>query len=85
MYVGLTGLLVANAIWRGSWVALAPAAGFVLLIDRVQIKAEESSLLERFGAEYEAYRAASPRWLDRRSLYSLRPGGAKQQGADASR
>jgi len=68
MYVGLAGLLVANAIWRGSWAALAPVAGFVVLIDRLQIKAEESALLQEFGAEYEAYRAISPRWLDRRSL-----------------
>jgi len=68
MYVGMAGLLVANAIWRGSWAALAPVAGFVVLIDRLQIEAEESALLEKFGAEYETYRAASPRWLDRRSL-----------------
>src|SRR6188768_624744 len=41
MYVGMTGLLVANAIWRGSWAALAPVAGFALIIDRLQIEAEE--------------------------------------------
>ena len=68
MYVGMAGLLVANAIWRGSWSALAPVAGFVLFIDRLQIEAEETALLERYGAEYEAYRAASPRWLGRGSL-----------------
>ena len=73
MYVGMAGLLVANAIWRGSWAALAPVAGFVLIIDRLQIQAEESALLEKFGAEYEAYRAASPRWLDRRSLDFAKP------------
>jgi protein-S-isoprenylcysteine O-methyltransferase Ste14 len=39
-----------------------------VIIDRLQIEAEESALLEKFGAEYEAYRAASPRWLDRGSL-----------------
>ena len=68
MYVGLAGLLVANAVWRGSWVALAPVAGFGLFVDRLQIEAEETALLEKFGAEYEAYRSASPRWLGRRSL-----------------
>ena len=73
MYVGMAGLLVANAIWRGSWAALAPVAGFVVIIDRLQIEAEESALLEKFGAEYEAYRAASPRWLDRRSLDFAKP------------
>lgn len=68
MYVGMAGLLIANAISRGSWVALAPVGGFVVFIDRLQVEAEESALLEKFGAEYEAYRAASPRWLALRSL-----------------
>ena len=68
MYVGLTGLLVAHAVWHGSWRALVPVAGFVALIDRLQIQAEESALAEKFGTSYAAYRAATPRWLDRRSL-----------------
>ncbi len=68
MYVGMAGLLVANAIWRGSWATLIPVAGFVVFIDRMQIAAEESALLGRFGVEYETYCAATPRWLDRRSL-----------------
>lgn len=73
MYVGMAGLLVAHAIWRGSWAALAPVAGFVVVMDRFQIPAEESALFEKFGAEYDAYRAASPRWLDRRSLALAEP------------
>ena len=73
MYVGMAGLLVANAIWRGSWVALAPVAGFVVLIDRLQIEDEEAALLDRFGTEYETYRASSPRWLDRRSFAFVKP------------
>jgi protein-S-isoprenylcysteine O-methyltransferase Ste14 len=68
MYVGLAGLLVANAVRLGSWKALVPAAAFTLVIDRLQIAAEESALLTNFGAEYEAYRAMVPRWLDPRSL-----------------
>ncbi len=68
MYVGMAGLLVAHAIWRRSWVALVPVAGFLGIIDRVQIAAEESALHEKFGPEYEAYCATTPRWLDARSL-----------------
>jgi protein-S-isoprenylcysteine O-methyltransferase Ste14 len=68
MYVGLTGLLVANAIRRGAWRALLPVVAFTLLIDRLQIAAEESALLANFGADYDEYRAAVPRWLDRRSV-----------------
>jgi protein-S-isoprenylcysteine O-methyltransferase Ste14 len=68
MYVGMAGVLLANAVWRGRWVALLPVAGFVALIDRLQIEEEESALLEKFGDEYQAYRASSPRWISPRSL-----------------
>ena len=68
MYVGMAGLLLAHAVWRGSWTAILPLAGFVAFIDRAQIQAEESALLENFGAAYEAYKATTPRWIDRRSL-----------------
>jgi protein-S-isoprenylcysteine O-methyltransferase Ste14 len=68
MYVGLTGLLAANAVRLGAWRALLPVAAFALVIDRVQIPAEESALLTNFAADYEAYRATVPRWLGRRSL-----------------
>ena len=68
MYVGMAGLLVAYAVRRGSWTALLPVVAFTTFIDRVQIAAEEPALLANFGAEYEAYRASVPRWLDRRSV-----------------
>ena len=63
MYVGLSGLLVANALRRGAWSGLLPVAAFVVAIDRLQVPAEEAALTSRFGADYEAYRAAVPRWL----------------------
>ncbi|HLN77357.1 MAG TPA: isoprenylcysteine carboxylmethyltransferase family protein [Nocardioidaceae bacterium] len=68
MYVGMAGLLVANAVRRGSWTALLPVVAFALVMDRVQIAAEEGALLARFGAGYESYCATVPRWLGRRSL-----------------
>lgn len=68
MYVGLAGVLVSYAIVRGSWAALVPVAGFVLVIDRWQIAAEESALRARFGADYEAYCGEVPRWLGRKSV-----------------
>jgi protein-S-isoprenylcysteine O-methyltransferase Ste14 len=71
MYVGLTGLLFSNAVRLSSWSALAPVGVFVLVIDRLQIRAEESALLAHFGSDYEDYRAAVPRWLDRRSMGAL--------------
>lgn len=74
MYLGLTGVLVANAIRLRSWTAWVPVAAFVAFIDRIQIRAEEAALLGRFGADYETYRTRVPRWLDRRSLARATPG-----------
>lgn len=71
MYVGLAGLLVAHAVWRGSWPALLPVAGFVGYIDLLQIRREERALSEKFGAEYASYRAATPRWLGPASVSAV--------------
>ena len=68
MYVGLSGLLVAHALWHGSWVALAPVGAFVAVIDGLQVPVEEAALARKFGGAYDEYRAAVPRWLDQRSL-----------------
>lgn len=65
MYVGLSGLLVANALRLGSWTALLPATAFMLVIDHFQVRAEESALLEKFGSDYAAYCERVPRWLGR--------------------
>jgi protein-S-isoprenylcysteine O-methyltransferase Ste14 len=63
MYAGLSGLLAANAIRRGSLLALVPLAGFMAWVDRSQIPQEEVALSATFGADYEAYRERVPRWL----------------------
>ena len=63
MYVGMTGLLVAHALTRRSWLALMPAGLFALMMDQIQIPAEEDVLQQRFGAPFEQYRANVPRWL----------------------
>lgn len=63
MYVGMAGLLLAHAVARGSWVAVVPVFGFVAVIDRVQIPAEEAAMAELFGHHYADYAARVPRWL----------------------
>ena len=68
MYVGMTGLLVANAILRRSAIAVLPVAAFVLMIDRSQIRVEEGALAAEFGDDFERYCRSVPRWLDRRSV-----------------
>jgi protein-S-isoprenylcysteine O-methyltransferase Ste14 len=65
MYVGLAAALVANALARGSMKALLPVAGYVAVIDRLQIPREEASMAALFGDEYAAYRARVPRWVGR--------------------
>lgn len=63
IYLGMVMALVANAVRRGSRVALLPAAALTLVIDRWQIQPEERALRKLFGAEYEAYRRRTRRWL----------------------
>ena len=64
MYLGLAGVLLSHAIARRSPSALIPLAGFVWLIDRHQIPAEEAALAARFGQDYLDYKEAVPRWLN---------------------
>jgi len=63
MYVGMAGLLAAHAVARGGWLTPLPLAGFVAVIDRVQIPAEERALVDLFGDSYAAYRTSVPRWI----------------------
>ncbi|WP_157773329.1 methyltransferase family protein [Brachybacterium vulturis] len=65
IYLGIAGLLLARAVDRRSWAALLPVGLFVLVMDRTQIPAEEEALRSRFGAEYEEYLRAVPRWWGR--------------------
>ena len=71
MYVGMAGLLVAQAIQRRSWVSILPAALFVAVMQRVQIPVEEKFLRERFGPDFELYLRGVPRWVDHRSVGPL--------------
>lgn len=64
MYVGMAGLLFAHAVGRRSWLALVPLVGYVVVMDRTQIPAEENALREKFGADYDDYALRVPRWLN---------------------
>ncbi|WP_051191612.1 methyltransferase family protein [Microbacterium luticocti] len=63
VYLALAGLLLAHALWRRSVLAVLPAAGFLAVMDRVQVPREEAALRRRFGRRYDRYRAAVPRWI----------------------
>ncbi len=63
MYLGLLLLLLSWALWLASGSALLGLPLFVGYLNRFQIAAEERYLSERFGDEYQAYRARVRRWL----------------------
>jgi protein-S-isoprenylcysteine O-methyltransferase Ste14 len=63
MYVGMSLLLLAWAVWLSALLPFAGPVIFVLYITRFQIQPEERVLLERFGDEYSAYAARVRRWL----------------------
>lgn len=63
MYVSLTLMLAAWALWLGGpWVWAGPVFLF-LWLDRFQIRPEERVMSARFGAEYNCYREKVRRWL----------------------
>lgn len=63
MYVALSLLLSAWALFLGGvWVWAGPLV-LVLWLDRLQIRPEEVAMQARFGADYAAYRARVRRWL----------------------
>ncbi|WP_207344187.1 isoprenylcysteine carboxylmethyltransferase family protein [Arthrobacter sp. E3] len=68
MYAAMAGMLLAHAVSRGSWQALLPVAGFVVVADRLQIVREEHALRSLFGEAYLQYCARTPRWIGRRTL-----------------
>lgn len=68
MYVAMAGVLVANAIARRSILGVLPAAGFVLVINKAQIEAEERAMVANFETAWDRYAATTPRWLNLRSF-----------------
>lgn len=63
MYLGLALVLVAWALFLGSYAALLGIPLFVLYMNAFQIKPEERALGEKFGAAYDDYRRRVRRWL----------------------
>jgi protein-S-isoprenylcysteine O-methyltransferase Ste14 len=63
VYVGFLLLLVAWAFYLMSVAALALLPLFVWYMNRFQIAPEERFLLQKFGADYQAYTKQVRRWL----------------------
>jgi protein-S-isoprenylcysteine O-methyltransferase Ste14 len=63
MYLGLTSLLIAWALYLAVPITLLGPVAFVLYITRFQIVPEERVLSRIFGQTYDDYRARVRRWL----------------------
>lgn len=63
IYLGMAGLLAANALRRRSALAWLAVPAFMAAIDRWQIPQEEEALAARFGSAWQAYRDRVPRWI----------------------
>lgn len=63
MYVGMASVLAGHALGRGGVLTWLPVAGFVVLVDEVQIQPEEAAMAKNFGDAYDEYVATTRRWL----------------------
>ena len=63
MYLGMLLVLVGWGVYLGNVAAWAALPLFVVLMNTLQIKAEERVLRERFGDDYARYTARVRRWL----------------------
>ena len=62
-YLGMALVYAGVAVVTGGWLAFATLVPALVAIDRCVIRGEEAHLAARFGAEYEAYRRRTRRWL----------------------
>lgn len=63
MYLGLLLILAGGAIYLANGAAFVFLPGFVLCLNRWQIRPEERILREKFGATFEEYARTVRRWL----------------------
>ncbi|MCR9029191.1 isoprenylcysteine carboxylmethyltransferase family protein [Citrobacter amalonaticus] len=63
IYLGLTGVQLAVALWMGSLPGLIAVPFFMLAVARLHIDFEEFQLHKRFGAQWEHYAKQVRRWL----------------------
>jgi protein-S-isoprenylcysteine O-methyltransferase Ste14 len=63
MYLGFLFFLLAWGVFLSNLYSILFSAGFVLYMNRFQIRSEERALLSRFGEEYSRYISRVRRWL----------------------
>lgn len=63
MYLSLLLCLIAFALWRGNLLCWVGVIGFVIIMNRGQIRREEQFLLAKFGETYRQYQKQVRRWI----------------------
>lgn len=63
MYLGMTLVAIAWAVYLGSLYSLSGVIIFMLFITRFQIKPEERAMATLFGDEFERYARSTRRWV----------------------
>lgn len=63
MYLGRLLQLLALTLYLASPIGLICVFFFAIYLDRIQIRAEERALMERFPVEFGVYRSRVRRWL----------------------
>jgi protein-S-isoprenylcysteine O-methyltransferase Ste14 len=63
MYLGMLVLLLGVVAYTQDVVALLAPAGFIVTLNRLQIRPEEKAMLATFGDAYAAYSARVRRWI----------------------
>jgi protein-S-isoprenylcysteine O-methyltransferase Ste14 len=75
MYLGVAAAIAGQAVMFASLGVAAWLAAFVLAVTAFVLVYEEPTLRRTYGASYDAYTAAVPRWLPRWTPW--RPPGAR--------
>jgi protein-S-isoprenylcysteine O-methyltransferase Ste14 len=65
IYVAVVAIILGQAVLFGDWRLLVYGAVFWLVCHLFVVAYEEPTLEQRFGGEYEAFRANVPRWIPR--------------------
>jgi protein-S-isoprenylcysteine O-methyltransferase Ste14 len=63
MYLGFVSILLGITIMMGALTPLFVVPLFALFVDRYCIRIEEKMLEEKFGEEWEDYKAKTRRWI----------------------
>src|SRR4030095_10842900 len=65
IYVAVVAIILGQAVLMGDWRLIVYGALLWLFFHAFVVAYEEPTLEQTFGSEYEAFRAAVPRWMPR--------------------